>query len=637
MRSQQIVMEDEITKYVSGCNKRSSDNFFKTSVGYEKRIFDTKREMEEKLKKLEKETSEKVEQCKEMERVLKGYKEKLSETQQKIAEERSSAEQDKERLRRRYERKIEDLEEQLKTKNSERKSSDSGSDTGFELVRKLQALKKSLDNGDLSRKSSENEENAGFRTANASFHSVLPEEEPHDINELIEKIDKLINSGNTEFSVNAYEKQITKLEKELAASREQSIVDRQSARQAHLQLWKLEKQISELENEKKTIARRVEYANDKVKAMKEEADGFQLKLENTKELVAVKENVIKDLNHTIRELKHDRQLERNLRINYEKECVRQKSEILEHQAKIKSLEEMLESNTRMLNEVQQKNDDLIAVQDKLKYELEQKMSTCSLANTITADKNRELVTLQRNYDVLRKACAITDKQISELESKLKAEDAARRIDAKKIKELQEIVSKRNTELHSMRRELTEERDARQRAESSAEKLKEELQEARKIREQQTEQALELSKGIKDITNQAMEHEHRIKTLIDQLQSLKSTNSANEKQIMFLKEDNTKILSDLFLAREEIQDLKCQLDDYNLEMNNLMQELNVKEGILMEQKNCQTQMEIKSTSTIAQCKKLIEHLQHEVSKKKKNRTFAEKILGIDPPSSQASSK
>lgn len=630
MRSQQIVMEDEITTYVTNRNKLVNDKYFKTSVDYEKKIFQTnrnQREMEDKLRVLEKETIDKVEQCKELERMLKSYKERLNDTQHRIAEDRAVYDQEKERIRRRYERKIEDLEEQLKQQKVNGKEKHETPDTGFELVRKLEALKRSLDKGEPSRKSCD-EEPGEFRTANASFHE-LPEDEHPDINELIEKIDKLINQGNDTFSVNAYEKQITKLEKELAASREQSIIDRQSARSAHLQLWKLEKQIGELENEKKSISRRCEYANDKVKAMKEEADGFQLKLENSKELVAVKENVIKDLNHTIREVKHDRQLERNLRINYEKECVRQKSEILEHLAKIKSLEEMLDSNTRMLNEVQQKNDDLIAEQDKLKYELQQKQSTCSLANTITADKNRELVNLQRNYEFLKKACAITDKQISELESKLKSEEASKRIDLKKIKELQADLSKRNTELHVMRRELTEEKNGRQRAEETLEKLTEELQDIKKVREHQTEQALDLRKGIKEVTTQAMEHEHRIKTLIDQLQSLKSTNEAHEKQIHFLKEDNTKILSDLFIAREEIQDLKCQLDDYNLEMNNLMQELNVKEGILMEQKNCQTHMEIKSTSTIAQCKKLIEHLQHEVSKKKRNRTLAQRILGIEP--------
>lgn len=621
-------MEDELTTFVTNHNKIMNKDFFQTSVDYEKRIFDSnrnKREMENKLKVLEKETNEKVEQCKELERMLKNYKEKLTDTQHRIVEDKAIYDQEKERMRRRYERKIEDLEEQLKQKSTEKVKSDTN-ETGFELVRKLEALKRSLDKGEVSRKSSDDDA-GGFMTANASFHE-LPEDDHHDINELVEKIDKLINQGSDTFSLNAYEKQITKLEKELAASREQSIIDRQSARSAHLQLWKLEKQIGELENEKKSISRRCEYANDKVKAMKEEADGFQLKLQNTKELVSVKENAIKDLNHTIRELKHDRQLERNLRINYEKECVRQKSEILEHLAKIKSLEEMLDSNTRMLNEVQQKNDDLIAEQEKLKYELQQKQSTCSLANTITADKNRELLNLQRNYDFLKKACAITDKQISELESKLKSEEASKRIDQKKIKELQADLSKRNTELHVMRRELTEVKDGKERAEGLVEKLKEELMEMKKVREQQTEQALDLRKGIKEITTQAMENEHRIKNLLDQLKSLQSTNEANEKQIHFLKEDNTKILSDLFLAREEIQDLKCQLDDYNLEMNNLMQELNMKEGILMEQKNCQTQMEIKSTSTIAQCKKLIEHLQQEVNKKKKNRTFAEKILGID---------
>uniref|UniRef100_A0A336LVY4 CSON002520 protein n=1 Tax=Culicoides sonorensis TaxID=179676 RepID=A0A336LVY4_CULSO len=628
MGPQQIIMEDQITTFVANHSKQMQERIFQTEVEYEKKLLEhkrKKREMEEKLKALEKETNDKVQQCKELETMLKGYKEKLSETEQKISEDKAVYDAEKERIRRRYERKIEDLEAQLKQQKVEKNKSD---DTGVELVRKLEALKKSLDKNE-SRRKSDDDDVGGFITANASFHELPIEvDDHHNINELIEKIDKLINHGSDTFSINAYDKQITKLEKELAASREQSIIDRQSARSAHLQLWKLEKQIGELENEKKTLTRRCEYANDKVKAMKEEADGFQLKLQNTKELVTVKETAIRDLNQTIRDLKHDRQLERNLRINYEKECVRQKAEILEHLAKIKSLEEIVETNSRMLNEVQQKNDDLIAEQEKLKYDLEQKMSTCSLANTITADKNRELVNLQRNYEFLKKACSITDKQITELESKLKSEEASKRIDQKKIKELQSELSKRNTELHVMRRELTEEKDARQRADSTVEKLQEEINEIKQIRQHQTEQALDMQKEIKDVTSQAMEHQHRIKTLIDQLQSLKSTNQANEKQIHFLKEDNTKILSDLFLAREEIQDLKCQLDDYNLEMNNLMHELNIKEGILMEQKNCQTQMEIKSTSTIAQCKKLIEHLQQEVGKKKKNRTFAEKILGLE---------
>lgn len=636
----QAAKEEEIVNVLGKQYRNMNDQYNDLKYKLEKQKFEDNKVilgLKDKIRQVEQEMQDSLKQSGEVEELLKSHKKQLLETHRKIDENNLNHEREMDQMKRKYERRIRELEEELNTTKNHLEQmrcnnvqSTAANDSG--LIKKLQALERNF--GSFTEEPASNSCLAGntgggnntCETANTSFHDCIndPYEKETKIEDLIHKIDILLNKKlESDSSVKALEAQIDKLQEQLSVSKEQCIIDRQASRNANLNVWKLEKQIGELENDKKMLNRKLEMANTRIESLKEQSTCFEPKLTALREQIRVKEKTIEELNTTVRGLRADKDLERDLRITYEQECVNQKSDIMEYLAKIKSLEEKLSDKVRSFNHVQHKNDELIAEQQRLQFKLSKIDDTCAKINNVAVSRTDELATLRQNYEMLKKACMITDKQICELEKRLKQETEHKIANNEKIRELERELQDKNERLTELSMKMTQEKEMRQRAESAVSKISSEVDKSKESMKCKDNRANELQQKLDKQTYVVEDLNDQIAQLKDELTRAKENCKMYEKSIRMLKEENSETLSKLYELTKELETAQQHQDEQERELRNLMQEINFKEGIIEEQKNCQTKMNVKSTTTIAQYKKMIEFLQGKVEtldKKKKGWLF-----------------
>lgn len=631
----QAAKEEEIVNTLGKQFRNMSEQQNDLKLKYEKLKFEDAKTiagLKEKIYQVEQEMQDSLKQSAEVEELLKSHKKQLIETHRKIEENNLNHEKEMDQLKRRYERKIANLEEELKTTQSHLEAMRSNvappSAYDTDLMKKLQTIERNICSFHEEQPSSTCQVGA-CETANTSFHDCLndPCEKDTKIEDLIQKIDILLSKKlESNSSVQALETQIDKLQNQLSAAKEQCIVDRQSARNANLNVWKLEKQITELENDKKAVNRKLEMAQNRIESLKEQANTYEPKLTTLREEIRIKEKTIEELKTTIRGLRADKDLERDLRITYEQECVSQKSDIMEYLSKIKSLEEKLSDKTRSINHVQQKNDELVAEQQRLQFKLSKIDDTCAKINNMAVTKTDELATMQKNYDMLKRACVITDKQISELERRLKQEMELKAANAEKLRTLERELQDKNEKLTELSMKTTQEKEMRQRAESAVSKISAEVEKSKETFKCKESQAAELQHELDSQLIEIAQLKRQINKLTEEVEHLSGYNHNLEANIINLKEENSKTLSDLYTAHEEIRAQQQQQEEQDNQLRELMQEINFKEGIIEEQKNCQTKMDVKSTTTIAQYKKMIDFLQGKVQTLDKKKKGLGKLFG-----------
>lgn len=123
------------------------------------------------------------------------------------------------------------------------------------------------------------------------------------------------------------EKQNEKLEDQLATVREQMIVERQAARSANLSLWKMEKQVEEVTNEKNALERRIQLMEGRIKkAQHDREDALRLCKVN-EEAKVEREQRIEELKQEISALKNDVKRGHEMREKCEQERMKCKMEV----------------------------------------------------------------------------------------------------------------------------------------------------------------------------------------------------------------------------------------------------------------------------------------------------------------------
>lgn len=231
----------------------------------------------------------------------------------------------------------------------------------------------------------------------------------------LEEIIAKYNKTNEHTAEGLLERQNEKLEDQLAAAREQAILDRQSARTANLSLWKLEKELNDLKHEKSSMTRRVEMADEKVNKAKNDKESAEMKLQQQLDLTNMKETQIIDLQKEIRTFKYELKAERDKWSNFERERLREKTEIIEGKSKIKNLEEKLLDSNKKNSEIDRKLNQLVNDKDRLERRLNDEMQQSSSAQEQIGELSQELDMVTKNFEMLKEACTITENQLNELE------------------------------------------------------------------------------------------------------------------------------------------------------------------------------------------------------------------------------
>ncbi|XP_058059475.1 citron Rho-interacting kinase [Anopheles bellator] len=449
-------------------------------------------------------------------------------------------------------------------------------------------------------------------------------------------IDELKTAGGGLGAGTLLEKQNERLEDKLTAIREQSILDKQSARTANLTLWKQEKELDALRGEKSILTRRMEQADERVTRIRHEKEEIEFKLKQQCETVAQRDKQIEELRNDLGALKSELRKERELWSSSEKDRLAEKTELIECVAKIQSLEEKLKEGQQKQQTLTERTRLLTTENGRLGRELHEAQDDLNDAQEANEQLEQKLASVTKNFNMLKGACNITETQLTELEALLENESRRVRECGEQMEGLRKRIADRDAELDRVRQELQEERSCKTLSESRMNHLHGEYEELRRKFEQLQHSMVAQQQELIDKTSNLFEVQERIELLNHDAGNLQKVVSNYEQEHFILKEENSRILTDLFLAKEHITQQCNELSEQQNALRQVTGELDQLQQVLQEQKAIYTERDIQRDGKIAQLEKLVEYLQgmvREFNEKKKKKTLAGIIFGTSSSSTE----
>uniref|UniRef100_A0A182Q6M2 non-specific serine/threonine protein kinase n=1 Tax=Anopheles farauti TaxID=69004 RepID=A0A182Q6M2_9DIPT len=450
-------------------------------------------------------------------------------------------------------------------------------------------------------------------------------------------IDQLKASGaGSSGAETLLEKQNERLEDKLSAIREQAILDKQSARSANLSLWKLEKELEGLRGEKSILTRRIEQADDRVQRIRHEKEELEFKMNQQRDTIANKEKQIEDLRSDLTALKDELRKERELWSSSEKDRLAEKTELIECVAKIQLLEEKLKESQQKQQQLNERVRLLTGENGRLAKELREAQDELADANESSEELEQRLATVTKNFNMLKGACTITETQLTELEQLLEKESKRNKECGEQMEALRKRLAEKDTDIERFRQELVQERSCKTLSESKTNHLLAEYEDLRRKFEELQRQMVDQQQELIEKTSHLFEVQERIELLNHDAGNLQKVVANYEQEHYVLKEENARLLTDLFLAKEHIAQRGNELREQANTVEQLTAELEHVKRVLQEQKTFYTERDIKSEATLAQHKKLIDYLQAKVEEccnvHRKKKTLAGLIFGTSSASS-----
>lgn len=452
-----------------------------------------------------------------------------------------------------------------------------------------------------------------------------------NLEQVVGKLEEMIKKFNetTENTVGGMlEKRNEKLEDQLAAVKEQSILDRQSARTANLQLWKLEKELSDIKHEKDILTKRLERANEKTSEATHEKESLELKIKQHLDTINSKESQIIDLQKDIRTLKFEMKQDRDKVASNERDRLKEKTEIIEKTSKIKNLEEKLSEANNKLRILELKVSKLTDEKEILQRRLNEEKSSHVNDQELLNELQNEYDQKNKNYEALKEAVVATEAQLNAFEEMWSSEVQHNKKNTEKIDDLWSKVRTRDEEISKLRKELSREKSFKINAESKGCQLQNELDELK-------EEMQNMQKSMENLQNQLVKKQEvlyqaqeNIEITSSDLQHLQKLKSNYESEILILKEESTRILTDLYRSKEEAKRLSMELKDAQIDISELQQEKEHLNSLLSELRSHSKERDIRMEATDAQQKKLIAYLHQRVDElqNKKKRTIADVLFG-----------
>lgn len=426
------------------------------------------------------------------------------------------------------------------------------------------------------------------------------------------------------------ERQNEKLEDQLASVREQAIVERQASRTAHLSLYKLEKQIEDLNLEKKVSARRLELAEEKFNKIRVDKEELERQLRDQQSLVKSKESRVDELLLQIKDLKIDLKKEHAMWEKSEHERMKDKSEIIEHVSKLHQMEERMNEQRRKVSMLESRNDSLIIENKRILKERSEEHNDLCFAEDHVQQLESELDHVKRNYEMLKGACTLMETQLNELEAMHEAESRQNQVHCKKNDQLWSTIRTKDETISVLRQHLDEQTSLKISAESRCIQLSTEIHDLTESQSSQHLQLIEQQEQLLNKTTALFESQESVELLTAELNNLERIKDNCARELHILKEENSQVLTELFVTKEELNRVSMERKECRVELEKIRTEMKQLKGTLSEQETYNLHRAIKAEATQKQLEKLISYLQQRVDEltHKKKKSLADVLFGTN---------
>ncbi|XP_076249460.1 citron Rho-interacting kinase isoform X2 [Calliopsis andreniformis] len=427
------------------------------------------------------------------------------------------------------------------------------------------------------------------------------------------------------------EEQIQKLEKELKILKETLNTERQTAKQAQINLWKKEKELSDANLDKRIALRESKRAEDKIKTLQDEKQKLSEKLDTKiKEEEEKSRKLLKELDNakvSLNDITKESSRNKMQADSAQRALTQANRQIEELQSSSASLRRELDTIRKQARVSQDRIDSLNAENKHLTQKITKYTEEKSELETKIEKLKQEIKGYELNIELLKETCTVLEEQLTDYERLTSDHETRENILIQDKMKLQKDLETTEAKLREALTIQNRERSQRLAAEQNIERLETEtsdIEEERNCliaqRDQYKKLAQELTVQVEDLTNRCGNLEcdlSEMKRTLDvakaEARAVKEESSQHLTRVHELKEANVVLMNDLQNSVDQSQELRIRISEL--------------ESILEEMRQFYQEREVKAESTRQQQTKLIDYLQfklEECSKKKK--TVCDKILG-----------
>lgn len=428
------------------------------------------------------------------------------------------------------------------------------------------------------------------------------------------------------------ERKNEKLEEKLSTVQEQATVERQASRSAHLQLWKLEKELETVKNNNGRLEK-------EIKRVQSEREELLRKVKDSKITAEHREERITELQCDLTSLKTEIQTERNRWNAIEMERNKERAQIINQNTRIHKLEiDLDECKSKMCLFEQQKN--ALTIENKqLTHKLRNERENVQNLTEKLTECQQNYESLAKNYELLKNVCALLDTQLKELEEMYNAQVEQNESKSTSIDKLWEDIHERDAKLSKLQQEIRDEKIQKTNITQKSSEMSNELVTLTEKLEKCQQNMDNLHHNYMEKAESLLKAEELAEVQKEEIHSLQSINQSLEREIIIVKEEHSKLLTDLYLSKESYQKLNFEYSSLSDNFNDLKKELEQLNSTMLELNNYHMQRDIKSEATQTQYKKLIDYLQKRVDElsQKKKKTLAEVLFGSSNSNSSSSKK
>ncbi|KZC12653.1 PREDICTED: citron Rho-interacting kinase-like [Dufourea novaeangliae] len=427
------------------------------------------------------------------------------------------------------------------------------------------------------------------------------------------------------------EKQVQKLEHELQTLREALNTERQTAKQAQINLWKKEKELSDANLDKRIAVRESKRTEDRVKTLQEEKHKLSEKLDyKIKEEEERSRKLLKELDSakaSVNDITKESSRNKMQADSAQRALTQANHQIEELQSSGSSVRRELDAARKQVRVNQDRVDNLNAENKRLSQRIAKYAEEKSELESKIEKLEQEIRGYELNIELLKETCTVLEEQLTDYERLTSDHETRENILIQDKMKLQKDLETTEAKLREARTAQNEERTLRLAAERNLERLESETSDMLSERNGLIVQRDQYKKLVQELSSQVEELTTKCGDLECDLSEMKRTLEVAKAEARLVKEESSQHLTRFHELKEAnfalMNDLQNSVDQ-GQELKMRIMEL---ESILEEMRQFYQEREVKAESTRQQQTKLIDYLQfklEECSKKKK--TVCDKILG-----------
>ncbi|XP_033319772.1 citron Rho-interacting kinase-like isoform X1 [Bombus bifarius] len=427
------------------------------------------------------------------------------------------------------------------------------------------------------------------------------------------------------------EEQMKKLERDLQTMKENLNTERQTAKQAQINLWKKEKELSDANLDKRIATREAKKAEERVKTLQEEKQKLTEKLDHKmKEGEEKSRKLLKELDSakaSLNDITKESTRNKMQADSAQRALTETNHQIEELQSSSASLRRELDAARKQSKVNQDRVDSLSSENNRLTQIIAKHTEEIRELESKIGKLEQEIKGYELNTELLKETCTVLEEQLTDYERLTSDHETRENILIQDKMKLQKDLEATEVKLREAQTAQNEERSLKLTAERNIERLASEISDIESERNNLIAQRDQYKKLVQDLSEQVESSTNKCGELECNLSEMKRALDITKAETRVVKEESSQHLTRVHELKEAnfvlMNDLQNSIDQ-GQELRIRITEL---ESILEEMRQFYQEREVKAESTRQQQTKLIDYLQfklEECSKKKK--TVCDKILG-----------